>query len=474
VTATPGASGPRSIASTSNNGWQITGDNATVNTVKVPRPDDVPKPGRLWNVPRRPSAVFVGRDPALRELAGVLAAGSGVVGQSVAGLGGVGKTELALHHVFAVRDRWPVVWWIVADSPTGVGAGLAGLARRLEASTAVLGTEAMVEWVLAWLGCHEGWMLVLDNVDNPDHIAPLLAMADQGRVLVTTRRDIDWTAYGLTPVRLRPLDSTEGSALLLERIPHVGTAADTTAAEYIARELGGLPLALEQAAAYITQHHTTLTAYARLLTDQPDRMYAEIGPVSDAQRAVARVWDITLTALTAIEPAAVHVLSVLAWLASDELPRPLIDYFVNNDRATADRLLGLLASHSMITLTENGVSVHRLVQAVLRSRHSETVSDGLPTPAQDATAMLNDAAPGSPQTNVEGWLTWRSLITHITALAEHSPDHNRHAPLGYLLNQAGSTSSRRALQLKQLNSTREPSLSPRPPTAPVAPSPSLS
>src|SRR5262249_60763630 len=74
---------------------------------------------------------FVGRGDGLERLAAVLESGSGVVAQAVAGLGGVGKTELALRHAWACKDRYRLVWWITADTPAAVEAGLAGLGYPL-------------------------------------------------------------------------------------------------------------------------------------------------------------------------------------------------------------------------------------------------------------------------------------------------------------------------------------------------------
>jgi hypothetical protein len=110
------------------------------------------------------------------DVAATLAAGAhGVIGQIVAGLGGVGKTEVALHHVHTCRDRYAGVWWAGADTRVNLTAGLAALAHRLVPATSVLPDEQAEAWATAWLHHHSGWLLVLDNVEEPGDVASFLA-----------------------------------------------------------------------------------------------------------------------------------------------------------------------------------------------------------------------------------------------------------------------------------------------------------
>ncbi|QSB15180.1 tetratricopeptide repeat protein [Natronosporangium hydrolyticum] len=433
----PYASGDRAVAAEQISGTVATGDypqfiqNAQFIQLPaggLPAPDQVSGAG-VWNVTRRPSQVFVGRKNDLEQLARTLdAGGAGLVGQSVAGLGGVGKTELALHHAHKRRGSYTTVWWITADGPDSVTAGLASLARRLAPAVFALNDEQAEQWATAWLQHNDGWLLVLDNVDDPAHVEPLIGMLDGGHVLVTTRRDVDWSRHGLVSIRLGVLTAKDAETMLVERTGQ----HDTAAARAIAAELGRLPLALEQAAAYINHHRLTLASYRARLAEQPAQMHASVAPGHDGQRAITRVWDITLAALR--YSTAVEVLGVLAWLAPDDVPRELVT-LLTGDAIAADRALGLLASYSMITLTDGFVGVHRLVQAVLRS--NETAGDDAAPAARcnQAVRLLAEAIPTDPQNDPEGWPGWRRLLPHITALAEHSPNSVESAELGRLLNQ---------------------------------------
>ena len=221
--------------------------------------------------------MFVGRDSALGRLRAALNdEASAVVTQAVYGLGGVGKSELALHHATACRGDYPVIWWITAEDAAQIETGLAALAARLcrEIATTVTTGEA-AQWAVGWLQAHPGWLLILDNVNEPDEAEPLLGLLTGGHVLITTRRDTGWDRIA-DPIRLDVLDPGPAAELLTNRTRYVGQA-DEDAAGSIAAELGYLPLALDQAAAYIGQTHISLTEYVRRLREHPADMYAAGG-----------------------------------------------------------------------------------------------------------------------------------------------------------------------------------------------------
>ncbi|MER7547991.1 NB-ARC domain-containing protein [Spirillospora sp. NPDC127506] len=238
------------------------------------------------------------------------------------------------------------VWWITADTAAAVQAGLAGLAAALQPELkTVLELEALAERGLAWLGCHDGWLVVLDNVIDPAHIAPLMDRTMRGRVLVTSRLGQGWHRFGARTLRLDVLTQDQAVDLLTQIAgPHGvdakseveadGTVADG-AAELVA-ELGFLPLAVEQAAAYLHQNQLSPRQYLDLLAASPAVMYdqaaegsAAVGDTdSDARsdaRTIARIWRITLDRITAATPLAGELLRILAWYAPQAIPRTLLD-----------------------------------------------------------------------------------------------------------------------------------------------------
>ncbi len=435
------AGGERAVAAGQISGTLTTGDRSPIDARQIHlspgvvlSPNEVAAPAGTSNLPRRRSAVFVGRGADLAALNAVAGSGVGVITQAIQGLGGIGKTELALHHAWQHKHDYPLVWWVTADSPENLDAGLAELAYRLDPvmKTVVTAPEA-AGWARAWLQAHTGWLLVLDNVEDPQHIAGLLAQLDTGRILITTRRDIGWRRLGATPLRLGLLDRAE-SIDLLTRL--TGRDETDTAAQ-LASELGDLPLALEQAGAYISERRTSISAYLTDLRQQPARLLDTPGLTDDTERAVARVWQLTMTTISDQLPLAARLLDVLAWLAPDDLPRDILTPISANP-ADLDGALALLASYSMITLTDTAVSAHRLVQAVTRA-HQATIGDAATgQPGLAAGKLLADAAPSDPRTNVADWPRWRSLLPHIDALADHLPEATDDDEVSYLLDRAAS------------------------------------
>ncbi|MGO4755938.1 NB-ARC domain-containing protein, partial [Streptomyces sp. 2MCAF27] len=287
----------------------------------------------------------------------------------VHGLGGMGKSTLALHYAHRHRDRYNPIWWIPAESAATIGLGLAALAAHLNPYadlTAASGAEAAA-WATTWLQAHDGWLLVFDDAAAPGDLAPLLGSLTTGRHLITSRRATGWHHLA-RPVTLDTL--TPDAALdLLMRITN--STDDGAAPEFaeLAAELGHLPLALEQAAAYI--QHTALTpaAYLARLRRHPARMFATTASASaDAaqQRTIARIWQLTLDAIAARDPLAVEILRTAAWFGPDDVPRELAEA-LDDDPIAVDEALALLHAYSMITLTPRTFAVHRLVQAVART-----------------------------------------------------------------------------------------------------------
>jgi len=377
---------------------------------------DVP-PG-LANLPERPG-LFVGRAAELARLDAALAGPGGVVVQAVHGLGGIGKSTLATRWAANNAARHTLTWWITADSPAGIDAGLASLARGLQPALAnVLPAEALRDRAAQWLASHRGWLMVLDNVSNPAEIAPLLAQAPTGRYLITSRRATGWHNLAET-VNLDVLDPAEALDLLTRVLAPAGPR-DLDGAMELCTELGFLPLAVEQAAAYIAQAGITPRKYLDLLEDYPADIYRATTEGGDTERTIARIWHVTLDRL-ADEPLAGQILRILAWYAPDAIPRTLLDGLANPPALIS--AIGHLAAYSMLTATPEAVTVHRLVQAVARTpepddRHRDC--DAIDTARQQAETQLAAALPDADPAHRP---TWRTLLPHISALASRgSPD----------------------------------------------------
>ena len=390
-------------------------------------------PAGLSNLAR--PGLFVGRASELARLDAALAGPGEVVVQAVHGLGGVGKSALAAQWAVAHAAEYSLTWWITAAAPADLDAGLAGLAVALApALVGVLPLEALREGAVQWLAAHSGWLVILDNVTDPADVAPLLARAPAGRYLITSRRASGWHGTGVAPVRLDVLEAAEARALLAAILSPDQPRGLDGAAELCA-ELGLLPLAVEQAGAYMAEAGATPREYLDLLARYPAAMYQATAEGGDAARTIARIWHVTLDRLAG-DPLAGQVLRILAWYAPDAIPRRLLDGLA--DPPAVLHATGRLAAYSMLTASPGTLAMHRLVQAVTRTPDP---SDPHRDPQQidaardQATRQLSDAIPDTD--DPAGWPGWRMLLPHIAALARHAPPDADTQTTAYLLNQAG-------------------------------------
>ncbi|MGW6392312.1 tetratricopeptide repeat protein [Streptomyces sp. NPDC055103] len=352
MAGTADASGERSVAAGGDIGWVHTGDRVTVLPTEALT---VASAAGLVHLPE-PTRLFVGRT---RELA-LLDEGSDL--QVICGLGGIGKSTLAARWAADRTADHAVVWWITAETPAELDAGLADLARAMQPGVVgVLPEDALRERALQWLATHDDWLLVLDNVAAPADLRPLLARVGRGRIVVTSRRASGWQDIGRTVVLdvLGPGEAAELFAGVCEADAGADDGLDALCAE-----LGYLPLALKQAAAYCAEAVITPRAYLDLLAAYPGEMFAAPAEGGEEGRTVARVWQVTLDRLQDT-PLAGWILGVLAWWAPEGIPRRLLDPLGTPLEVT--EAVRRLRAHSMITLDGAAIGVHRLVQAVVRA-----------------------------------------------------------------------------------------------------------
>lgn len=375
---------------------------------------------RVVNVPRT-EHTFVGRSDELGLLTEALTrlderTAGGVVVQAMHGLGGVGKSTLAAYWTRAHAVDYEVVWWIIADRPAGLDAGLADLAVALEPEYGGQPLETLKARAIAWLAAHRRWLLVLDNVTDQASIAPLLDRASTGRVIVTSRLAEGWHRLGATVIRLGVLTGEQAVELLTSIATQDRDDADLTGSADLVTELGYLPLAIEQAAAYIHQTQLSPAAYLALLQENPAVMYDQTARGADAERSIARIWRVTLDTLAETALAG-HLLRTMAWWASESIPRFLFDPIA--DPVDVTNSLSSLAAFNMIALNTDTVTVHRLVQAVARTpdpNDPHRQHAAIDAAHEQATHLLIRACPADPF-DPAGWPTWRSLLPHADALA---------------------------------------------------------
>lgn len=378
----------------------------------APIPDDAAVCG-VSNIPT--TALFVGRGGDQDRLDAAFADTGEVVVHAVHGLGGVGKSALAAH--WAARRNEAVRWWITADTTAAIDADTAALARALQPGLAALPAELQIERAIAWLAAHDRWLLVLDNVENPDHIRPLLDRALNGRVLVTTRRATGWHHHATT-LCLGVLEPVDAVDLFTRILTHHGPR-DPSGADAVCAETGTAP-----------------TAYLDMLAKWPAAMYRRCRMRrrrTHHRPHLARTLD-TL----ADTPDAGDLLRTLAWFAPDNIPRDLFDPVAE---PALTRALGRLIAYSMVTDHHDGsLGVHRLVQALARTPDADDPhrrTDDIDNAREQAVSLLALAFPDNHE-QPEHWPRYRVLLPHLEVLTSHHPPDQDSAVTAYALDRAAS------------------------------------
>jgi tetratricopeptide (TPR) repeat protein len=376
---------------------------------------------RICNVPSLRNPVFTGRSEVLEELTVSLGEGTATaITQAIAGLGGVGKTSLAVEYAYRQQPHFDVVWWVWAEEPATLLSDFTALAGALDLpERSQADPTLVVAAVRRWLAGHDRWLLVFDNASRPEDVTPLLPQGGSGQVLVTSR----WAAWGewATPLHLNVMSREEAVAFLCKR---TGTQ-DEQAAAVLAEMLGDLPLALAEAAAYIEQTQVGLDEYLELVRGRTVELSGLAHPAG-AQRRVATVWSLSLEQVRVEAPAAEALLDLCAFLAPEDVPRNLprehpevlpeaLRQVVDNPFAYND-LLGVLGRYSLATVTPTALALHRLVQAVIRARLQQQEEDRW---AQVAVKLLDAAFPTEPW-ELATWPACRRLLPQVISATEHA------------------------------------------------------
>jgi hypothetical protein len=371
---------------------------------------------QVWKVPAR-NPNFTGRTDELAELRRRITAGSPVAVHTVHGMGGVGKSQLAAEYAYAHASDYDLVWWISAEEPAALPDQFAALGDRLGIDAA--NPDALRALVHDELRRVAGWLLVFDNADAVPDVAPWLPPGPlpagiPGHVLITTRRG---GFAGLGQVTdLDVIDLPAAVRLLRTRVPGLGQATG----EQIAGQLGRLPLALEQAAAYLDQTQVPPEEYLKLLASRAADLYAR-GVVTSRTDTIATLWDLNLERISAQDPGAIQLLNVCAYLAPEPIP---LDLFTRHPGllpeplafAAADPLaftdtIAVLADYSLVRRTTAGLDLHRLVQDAIRGHLSPAEA----TDTRDRSeAILAHGDPGAPADPIT-WPRWASLMPHLLA-----------------------------------------------------------
>jgi len=417
-----------------------------------------------WHVPFQRNPFFTGREEILEALHTQLGGNQAVAltqSSALHGLGGVGKTQLAQEYAYRHALEYSAVFWIGAETSENIISSLLHIAEVLQLpGRDDKDQQHVVAAVQHWLTTHSQWLLIWDNVEDLALLDRFLPSTRQGAILITTRRQVLGTlARGID---MLPMEREEGMLFLLRRAKvlesevtseQVRQLAAQMSSQYAAAAelviaMGGLPLALDQAGAYIEETKCSLPAYLELFRTRRATLLQQRGEGSRHHpESVATTFTLAITATAERHPTVWDLLRICALLQPDAIPEELLRQGAEHLGATLEaaccdtlewnRVVAIACSYSLLyrQAEEQTLSMHRLVQAVLLDAMTEAE---LLQWQQRTVHLLNAVFPEiTSRMGSETWGQCERLLPHVMTCVATIPDNLQDQELADMLLKAG-------------------------------------
>jgi tetratricopeptide (TPR) repeat protein len=375
---------------------------------------------------------FTGRADLLQELERRLVRGgtAAVLPETLHGMGGVGKSHLAIEYAYRNRANFDLIWWVPAERSVKIVNSLVDLGQRLGLEGGAESNVAVQEVLDALRsGNHPkvptNWLLIFDNADSPDAVQEYLPTGGTGRILVTSRNS-QWLSVA-RPLEVNVFQRAESVQLLRRRDPELSEED----AGRLAEALGDLPLAVAQAAAWRVETGMPAGEYLELLAEKQLELL-NVTTTLDYPESVAAMWDLSLNELKRKNPSALRLLQVCAFLAPEPINRTMFSYSRNitgvpaelsrvlRDRLRLNEAVRDINRFALVRVDHrtNSIELHRLVQAVLISQMSE---DDRVIMRKAAHLILSENDPEAPE-EPDNWPTYVDLSAHLAASNAYESD----------------------------------------------------
>jgi tetratricopeptide (TPR) repeat protein len=400
------------------------------------RPAPTATRAQIFSVPFQRNPYFTGREDVLAEIASRLEKGGrAALGQAaICGLGGIGKTQTAVEFAYRRRDNYRAVFFVRAEKPGEILSGFAEIAKLV--GIVENDQNAAAAAAREWLATHPGWLLILDNADEPALLESWLPAAGQGHVLITSRAH-DFAILSIKGQRLAPPADPEALEFLLNRTGREGAGeAERSAAAVLAGELGNLPLALEQAAAFLVARGESFSRYLETFRQRGVALFESGKTPVGSHDSLTITWSLNFEAVKRRSRASADLLNALAFLAPDAIPEELfleggaeISHAIGKVLKVEGNLaVGALAApllrYSLVERDTEGqtLRVHRLVQEVVK----ESLGKNAPKIRQAVVKALDR---GFPWPEFVTWPRCERLMPHLLAIAGGAEDSDELAGL---------------------------------------------
>ncbi|MFI7542585.1 FxSxx-COOH system tetratricopeptide repeat protein [Actinoplanes sp. NPDC049599] len=368
-------------------------------------------PPRAWNVAAR-NPDFVGRKQLLQILRRRLLGSKSVVVQALHGMGGVGKTQLAIEYCHRYSDYYDIVWFFAAERTDILGDQYADLAVEAGLASRDIDTASAVRIVRAHFRSSDRWLVIFDNAEDPASLRAWLP-SGRGHTMITSRNE-SWREVA-APLSVNVFNRFDSVALLVARLPNLSPAA----AGRLAHEMGDLPLALAQAAGVMAETGISESEYRTMLTASPTQLL-DHGKSAAYPRSLVGTVRIAVDRLRAEDAASPQLLGLCSYFAPERIPFSVFSEYPGNLpeplATTAKDMFNLRRSAQtarrlgLARIDNDFLQLHRLTRGILIASADALVS-GARILAED---IIVQAAPEDADSPLS-WSKWGVLFPHILA-----------------------------------------------------------
>ncbi len=410
----------------------------------------IPRTRPVRNVPYGRNPNFTGRKEHLQEIRNALQRSGKAAITAVSGLGGIGKTQLAAQYALEHQSEYTLVGWLRSEGQITLGIDFANLAEELDLPQKKNPDQnVVIQSVLHWLEKASNWLLIFDNAPDLSKIRPYLPNNPQGHILITSRNSA-WSGVAHL-IHVKEWQRPESIEFMLKRT----TYSDENGAGRIAELLGDLPLAMEQAGAFIEITGMSFIDYEQCFQKQRAELLDRGELSTEYPDTVATTWQMAFREINKESKAAITFLELCSFMAPeeiyfDELREKLVqtsrgriaDYLLKavsilghdvtnlpiggvapaklikicKDNVLFYEMLSWLRRYSLVTFTQNNLTVHRLVQAVVHDRLNEQQQSEW---AEVAVRLIAKLFPNNAY-DVRFWPSCQRWLTHALMTTRHA------------------------------------------------------
>lgn len=381
----------------------------------------------IHEIPFQKNRNFTGRKDVLDSIHEEFSTAQGTVPiHIIRGMGGIGKTQIAVHYSYEFMKEYDLVYWIRSETDASLKADYEVLTQDLELPVKTKAEQVVyVNIVNNWLASTDKkWLLVFDNVVSKENIEKLLPKKGNGHVLITSQSP-NWKELG-EDSQIRPFTNEEAREFLQRRIGEKGLEHS----DRLNTLLGGLPLALEQASAYMTTHGTPIEIYIKLFEEQQEELWKRETPPKDYRSTIMTTWEMAFKQIQETQLAAKQLLNLFAFFGPDDIPISIIKAYseiLPEELKTAvhnpielEESLSAIYRYSLVGRNGDFISFHRLVQDVIRT---QLPKDKAAKWVNIAVHIMKMAFPYD-EYDMKTWATCSQLLPHALATANYAEKFN--------------------------------------------------